>query len=131
MNEICEEFADLFQGIGKIKDVKVKIHVDRSIEPTVQPHRRIPFHLRKKVKAELKRLEDLDIIEKVEGPTPWVSPIAVAPEPKTPDEIRMCVDMRLTNKAIQRTRHIAPTVDDIIHDLNGVKIRYECRVSPN
>nr|XP_034319592.1 uncharacterized protein K02A2.6-like [Crassostrea gigas] len=122
VNEICEEFADLFQGIGKIKDVKVKIHVDKSIKPTVQPHRRIPFHLRKKVEAELRRLEDLDIIEKVEGPTPWVSPIVVAPKPKNPDEIRMCVDMRLPNEAIQRTRHITPTVDDIIHDLNGAKI---------
>ena len=119
VNEICEEFADLFQGIGKIKDVKVKIHVDKSIKPTVQPHRRIPFHLRKKEEAELRRLEDLDIIE---GPTPWVSPIVVAPKPKKPDEIRMCVDMRLPNKAIQRTRHITPTVDDIIHDLNGAKI---------
>lgn len=30
--------------------------------------------------------------------------------------------MRLPNKAIQRTRHITPTMDDIIHDLNGAKI---------
>jgi hypothetical protein len=43
--------------------------------PVTQPHRRIPFHLRKKVEDELKRLEKLDIIEKVDGPTPWVSPI--------------------------------------------------------
>lgn len=28
VNEIWEEFADLFQGIGKMKDVKVKIHID-------------------------------------------------------------------------------------------------------
>lgn len=30
--------------------------------------------------------------------------------------------MRLPNKAIQRTKHITPTVDDIIHYLNGTKI---------
>lgn len=34
----------------------------------------------------------------------------------------MCVDMRLPNKAIQRTRHITPTVDEIIPDLNEAKI---------
>ena len=75
----------------------------KNIVPVTQPHRRIPFHLRKKVEDELKRLEELDIIEKV-----------VAPKLKNPDEIRICVDMRLPNKAVKRERHITPTIDDII-----------------
>ena len=29
----------------------------------IQPHRRIPFHLRQKVKDELQHLEDMDVIE--------------------------------------------------------------------
>ena len=45
-----------------------------------QRNRRIPYHMRKKVEAELKRLEELDIIEKVKGPTPWISPIVVVPK---------------------------------------------------
>jgi hypothetical protein len=32
-------------------------------------HHRIPFHIRKYVEKELQRLEDLDIIEQVDGPT--------------------------------------------------------------
>ena len=78
--------------------------------------------MRKKVEDELKRLEELDIIEKVDGPTPWVSPIVVAPKPKNPDEIRICVDMRLPNKAVKRERHITPTIDDIIVELTGAKV---------
>ena len=78
--------------------------------------------MRKKVEDELKRLEKLDIIEKVDGPTPWVSPIVVAPKPKNPDEIRICVDMRLPNKAVKRERHITPTIDDIIVELTGAKV---------
>ena len=31
----------------------------------------------------LLRLKDLDIIEHVDGPTDWVSPIVVVPKPKT------------------------------------------------
>jgi hypothetical protein len=50
-----------------------EIHIDKNIVPVTQPHRRIPFHLRKKVEDELKRLEELDIIEKVDGPTPWAT----------------------------------------------------------
>jgi hypothetical protein len=76
----------------------------------------------KKAEDELKRLEELDIIEKVDGPTPWVSPIVVAPKPKNPDEIRICVDMCLPNKAVKRERHITPTIDDIIVELTGAKV---------
>ena len=56
--------------------------IDPNIQPVTQPPRRIPFHLRKQVEAELKQLQDFDIIERVEGPTDWVSPIVVAPRPK-------------------------------------------------
>ena len=119
---LCAKYSEVFKGIGKLKDVKVKIHTDESVKPVIQPHRRIPFHIRKQVEAELDRLEKLDIIEKVDGPTPWVSPIVVAPKPKNPNEIRLCVDMREPNKAIQRSRHITPTLDDMILDLNGSKV---------
>ena len=69
----------------------------------MQRHILIPFHVRKKVEDELLRLEKLDIIEKVEGPTPWISPILVVPRKN--DSIKICVDMRLPNKAIERERH--------------------------
>ena len=104
--------------VGKLKGVQVKIHVDKSVSPVAQPHRRIPYHVRKKVEAELKRLEDEDIIERVSGGTPWVSPIVVAPK-RDPNAIRLCVDMRAANHAIIRERHPMPTVDDVINDLNG------------
>ncbi len=97
----------------------MKLHIDESVKPAVQPHRQIPFHIRKKVEQELEKFEKQGIIEKVSGPTPWVSPIVVTPKPKNPDSVRICVDMRLPNCAIQRERHITPTVDDLIHDLNG------------
>ena len=58
----------------------------------------------------------MDIIEPVEGPTPWVSPIVVLP--KQNDEIRLCVDMRRANEAIIRERYQIPTVDEVLHNLN-------------
>ena len=68
-----------------MKDVKVTLYEDNSVSPVAQPHHRIPYHMRKKVEEELQRLADLDIIEKVDGPTPWVSPIVVVPKSKKPD----------------------------------------------
>ena len=85
-----------------------------------QPHRRIPFHLRKKVEDELKLLLEQDIIEKVSGPTPWISPVVTPPKPNQPEKVRLCIDMhRQANQAIIRERHVMPTLDDVINDLNG------------
>ena len=98
------------------------MHVDPDVQPVQQPHRRIPFHVRKDVEKELEIMKANNLIEEVDGPTPWVSPIVVAPKPKSPNEVRICVDMRKPNLAIKRTRHIIPTVDDIIVDLNGSKV---------
>ena len=50
--------------------------------PVAQPRRRIPFHLRKQVTKELKKLEQDGIIEDVEGPTPWISPLSCSSEAK-------------------------------------------------
>ena len=77
--------------MGKLRDCKVKLHVDETVEPVIQRQRRIPFHIRKKVKTDLDRLEEEDIIEKVTDPTTWVSPLVFAPKKNT-DEIRICVD---------------------------------------
>ena len=105
-----------------MKDFQVELHIDPSVPPVTQPHRRIPFHLRKKLDAELDKLERQGIIEPVDGPTPWVSPLVVTPKPKNPDQVRVCVNMRQPSRAILRKRHITPTVDDLIHDLNGATV---------
>lgn len=112
-DELTQKYPTLFDGIGKLKDFEVKLHIDQSVKPVAQPARRIPFHLRKQVEAELERLEQQNIIERVDGPTPWVSPLVVIP--KKSGEIRLCIDMRMANKAILRERHPTPTVDDLIY----------------
>jgi len=46
----------------------VKLHIDTSVQPVPQPHRQ--FHVQEKVEDKLVELENADIIEKVDGPTP-------------------------------------------------------------
>lgn len=38
-------------GMGKIKGITIKLHIDQSVQPITQRHRRIPFHVRKDVEA--------------------------------------------------------------------------------
>ncbi|XP_014664459.1 PREDICTED: uncharacterized protein K02A2.6-like [Priapulus caudatus] len=119
--DIMSEFPTVTAGMGTCKCDPVKVVVDESIKPVAQPHRRISFHVRKKVEQKLDELERADIIERAEGPTPWISPIVAVPK-LTGDEIRICVDMRAVNQAISRERHVIPTIDDIVADLNGCKV---------
>ena len=110
----------MFKGIGQLKNVEIKLHINETVPPVAQSARRIPFHMRKKVSKELENLEQQGIIEKVEGPTPWVSPLVIIP--KKNGDVQLCVDMRMANKAINRERHPSPTVDDVIHTLNGATV---------
>ena len=117
---LLEEYDTIFNEIGQFKDFKVKLHIDNTVTPVAQPARKIPFHMRQKVTAALEKLESQGIIEKVDGPTPWISPLVVIPQKD--GDIRLCVDMRMANRAILRERHPTPTVDDLIHTLNGATV---------
>ena len=116
---IKQKFPKCFEGVGKLKDFQLKIPIDESVKPVIQPIRRIPFHLLEKLDRKLEELQQFDIIEKVEGPSLWVSPIVVVP--KKYSEICLCIDMRRANKAIVQERYPIPTVEEILQDLNQTK----------
>ncbi|CAC5422697.1 unnamed protein product [Mytilus coruscus] len=79
----------MFEGIGKYKGKPIQLHIDENVKPVAQRHRMIPFHLSDKVEKELIKLQEQDIIEKVEGtPTPWMWAIRNPPK-KNPEEIRL------------------------------------------
>ena len=120
-SNLLKEYADLFRGIGKMKGVKVDLHVDPAVTTVAQAHRRIPFSVRPKLEAELEKLEADDINKRVEKPTSWVSPVVITPK-RFSNEIRLNVDMREANKAIPRTHTVMPTLDDIINELNGATV---------
>jgi hypothetical protein len=119
IDDVEKMHPELFQGIGKLKDFKVKLHINDDVKPVVQPHRRVPFHLRKKVEEEIKNLLAQGLIEKATGPTPFVSPIVTPTKPNQPDKVRICVDMRLANQSIARERHVMPTLQELKPELNG------------
>lgn len=105
--------------MGKLKDYHLQLHIDSSVVPVAQPIRRLPFSVRKLVEEKLQQLEQLDVIEKAEGPTPWVSPIVVVH--KNGGDIRICVDMRRVNEAVVHERYPIPTIDEILEDMTGAE----------
>ena len=98
-------------ALSKLKNFQLSIPIDRSVTPVIQPFRRIPFGLRVRVEEQLDELLRLDIIERVNGASSWVSPIV--PVPKGPNGIRLCVDMRRVNEAVLNEKHPIPTIEDV------------------
>ncbi len=119
--KLQSEFKDVLTGVGKLRGKQIQLKTDSSVQPVAQPMRRTPFGLREKVELKLDELMSSDIIEPVEEPSEWVSPIVIVPKEKQND-IRMCIDMRRVNEAILRERHPIPTIDEMLQDMNGSKV---------
>ena len=117
MESLKAKFPGVFSGVGRLKNYQLELHIDPQVTPVVQKMRRIPFSLKDKVTAKVNELLENDIIERVERPTTWISPVVVAPKPL--GDIRLCVDMRRANEAIVRERLPIPTVDEVLESLNG------------
>lgn len=117
---MIQGYEYLLYGVGKLKDFRLNLYVDGTVMPIAQPLRRLPFNVRKNVRKKLIEMEEMDIIEKVNRPSTWVSALVVVP--KKNGDIRICVDMRRANTAVRRERHPIPTVDEMLEDMNGGKV---------
>ena len=87
--------------LGKLKEKKVHLHIDENIPPIAQKYRRVPFHVRKDIEELIAKDEKLGMIEKADGPTPWVSPIVVVPK-KGQNKIRICIDIEGGKQSYQK-----------------------------
>lgn len=84
-------------------DVQVKLHIN--VKPVLANSSACSVHRKKKFEVELQNLEVAGIIEKVDGPTGWVSPIV----PEKDADIRFCIDTVQPNQIIKITRNSSPT----------------------
>lgn len=103
----------------KMKGIKLCIPIDSSVTPIAQHVRRPPIALLGRIEDKLDQLESADIIEKVDGFSDWVSPLVVIV--KDNGDLRLCVDMRLANKAVKREYHMMPTIDDFLPRMKSAK----------
>ena len=79
--------------------------VEIELKPDCKPYncvnaRRIPIHIRLKVRTELERMEKAGVITKVEQPTDWCSPLVSVLKPN--GNVRVCVDLKRLNASVKR-----------------------------
>ena len=114
------EISVLFQELGSFgDDYTITLKEGATPYALVTP-RHIPIPLRTKVKDELDRMESLNVISKVEEPSPWCAGMVVVP--KKTGAIRICVDLKPLNENVQHKVHPLPSVDDTLAQLAGAKI---------
>ena len=125
VDKLLEDYNDVFNGTGKLKNNEAKLHLKENPKPIYQKMRRQPYHLRKLVNKELKRLIENDIIEYAQGPQEWASNLVATP--KSYGRIRLCLDAREVNSCIQRETYPIPTLDSVIDNMTGATFFSEKR----
>ena len=116
---VLKQHADVFKGIGKFAG-EYDIQLDPTVPPVVNPPRRVPIALRDRLKSELDRMEDLNIIVKVTEPTRWVNSLVVVEKPHS-DKLRICLDPQSLNRAILRPHYPSKSFEDILPKLANAK----------
>lgn len=116
---ILKEYNDVFNGQGLLPG-ECSLRIDESVQPSIQPPRRIPVSLKLPLKAELDRLEQEGIISKENGPTKWVNGLTCVLKPS--GKLRICLDPRPLNAALQRNHYPMRTLDDILPDVGNLKV---------
>ena len=115
---ILNEFSDLFQGLGCIPG-EHSIKVDPRIPAVVHPPRKVPVSLKGKIKDELDRMEQTGVIVRQTERTDWINSMVAVVKP---NKIRICIDPRDLNKAIQREHFPMTTIEEVVAGMPQVKV---------
>ncbi len=109
----------MFEGLGCIPG-EYDIKIDSSVQPVIQPTRKVPLNLRPKLRQVLDEMERRDVIVKRTDPTEWVSALLLVE--KKNGSVRVCMDPVPLNKANKREHYNIPTFDDVVAEMHGKKI---------
>lgn len=101
----------------KFPNVRVRLSVDPNIPPRKIAYLRIPVAMEEKVDQKILQMLQSDVIEPAVGPPEWISPMVVVPKGK--NDIRLCINMRYPNQAIQREHYPLPMIDTLLNKLRG------------
>eukprot|EP00731_Ephydatia_muelleri_P000592 Em0001g592a len=88
--DIVTCYKGVFQGLGCLQQ-PYHIKIDSSVQPVVCPVRNQPIALRGRLKEELDKMEELNVIRKIEQPTEWVNSLVVVEKHKA-KKLKICLD---------------------------------------
>ena len=115
--ELLSNYHDVFSGLRHIGDAKMV--VDKTVTPVQHPPRRVPVALQKDVKKKISELEEKGILTKAVEPAESISSMVIAAKPQ---KIRICLDPKNLNRAVQRPKFQMPTLEELLPELSKARI---------
>lgn len=117
---VKDRFKILFDGsLGACTQAEAVLYLKENIQPVYKPKRPVPFAAYPAIDAELNRLENIGVIEKVNY-SQWAAPIVAVT--KANGTTRICGDFSTgLNDALESHRYPLPLPEDIFATMAGGK----------
>ena len=131
--DILNTYSDVFTGIGKFPGLPHKFQLKPNAKPTRHAPRKVPVHLQDTFHEEIRNLQALGIIEETKDVTEWVNSFVIV-EKKIPinsnnshspghsmnKKLRICLDPRDLNEALEREPHYTCSIEEIMGKFHGM-----------
>ena len=126
-------YADVFQGLGKFPGEPYKLRLKPDAVRAKHRPRKVPVHLQDAFHEKVDRLVKIDVLEPVTEPTEWVNSFVVvekvidssnahSPHHTIKKSIRLCIDPKDLNEALEREPYYSRTIDELISMFAGAKV---------
>ena len=129
--DILSQYSSCFEGKGHFPGDPYKFHLIPDHKPARHAPRKVPIHLETAFKEEIDSLVSQGILEEVKEHTDWVNSYVIvekdtgnahAPNHTVKKKLRICLDPRDLNEALEREPYHTRSVDEITAKLQGMTV---------
>ena len=129
--DILSQYSSCFEGIGCFPGDLYKFHLKPEHKPAQYAPREFPIHLEAAFKEEIESLVKQGILEEVKAHTDWVNSYVIvekdtgnhhSPNHTVKTKLRICLDPRDLNEALEREPYHTKSVDEITAKLQGMTV---------
>ena len=129
--DILLQYSGSFEGIGHFPGDLYKFHLKPDHKPARHAPRKVPVHLETAFKEEIESLVKQGILEGVKEHTDWVNSYVIvekdtgnhhSPNHTVKKKLRICLDPRDLNEALEREPYHTRSVDEITAKLQGMTV---------
>ena len=129
--DILSHYSGCFKGIECFPGESYKFHLKPECKPARHAPRKVPIHLEAAFKEEIKSLVKLGILKEVKEHTDWVNSYVIvekdsgnhhSPNHTIKRKLRICLDPRDLNEALDREPYHIHSVDEITAILQGMTV---------
>ena len=129
--DIPSHYSSCFKGIGCFPGDQYKFHLKPEHKSARHASRKVPIHLEAAFKDEIKSLVKLGILEEVKEHIDSVNSYVIvekdtgshhSPNHTAKKKLRICLDPRDLNEALEREPYHTHSVDEITAKLQGMMV---------